>query len=84
MARRSRSPASGRVVDFDVGLRNLDLILGGERRVVYDFINVLHGEGTLKQALIKDKRLEHAVLLAASQTRDKDALNDEGRRAGPG
>lgn len=66
------------VIDFDVGLRNLDLIMGCERRVVYDFVNVVNGECTLKQALIKDKRFENLYVLAASQTRDKDALNKEG------
>ena len=66
------------VIDFDVGLRNLDLIMGCERRVVYDFVNVIHGEATLKQALIKDKRFENLYVLAASQTRDKDALTKEG------
>ena len=66
------------VIDFDVGLRNLDLIMGCERRVVYDFVNVIHGEATLKQALIRDKRYEDLYVLAASQTRDKDALTQEG------
>jgi septum site-determining protein MinD len=66
------------VVDFDVGLRNLDLIMGCERRVVYDFVNVIQGDATLSQALIKDKRLENLYVLAASQTRDKDALSSEG------
>ncbi|MEW9571092.1 septum site-determining protein MinD [Rhodanobacter sp. Si-c] len=66
------------VIDFDVGLRNLDLIMGCERRVVYDFVNVVHGEATLKQSLIKDKRHENLYVLAASQTRDKDALTQEG------
>ena len=66
------------VIDFDVGLRNLDLIMGCERRVVYDFVNVIHGEATLKQALIKDKRFDNLYVLAASQTRDKDALTKEG------
>ena len=66
------------VIDFDVGLRNLDLIMGCERRVVYDFVNVVHGEASLKQALIKDKRFENLFVLAASQTRDKDALTKEG------
>lgn len=66
------------VIDFDVGLRNLDLIMGCERRVVYDFVNVIHGECTLKQALIKDKRYETLHVLAASQTRDKEALTREG------
>ena len=67
------------IVDFDVGLRNLDLIMGCERRVVYDFVNVVNGEANLQQALIKDKRLENLYVLAASQTRDKDALT-VGRR----
>ena len=66
------------VIDFDVGLRNLDLIMGCERRVVYDFVNVVHGEASLKQALIKDKRFNSLYVLAASQTRDKDALTPEG------
>lgn len=66
------------IVDFDVGLRNLDLIMGCERRVVYDFVNVVNGEANLQQALIKDKRLENLFVLAASQTRDKDALTQEG------
>ncbi|BBP45372.1 site-determining protein [Thiosulfatimonas sediminis] len=66
------------VIDFDVGLRNLDLIMGVERRVVYDFVNVVQGEASLKQALIKDKRVEGLYILAASQTRDKDALTLEG------
>ncbi|PAT31537.1 septum site-determining protein MinD [Vandammella animalimorsus] len=66
------------VIDFDVGLRNLDLIMGAERRVVYDLINVIQGEANLNQALIKDKQLENLYILAASQTRDKDALTEEG------
>ena len=66
------------VIDFDVGLRNLDLIMGCERRVVYDFINVISGEANIKQALIKDKRSENLFILPASQTRDKDALTQEG------
>jgi len=66
------------VIDFDVGLRNLDLIMGCERRVVYDFVNVIQGEATLNQALIKDKNLENLFILPASQTRDKDALSLEG------
>jgi septum site-determining protein MinD len=66
------------VVDFDVGLRNLDLVLGAERRVVYDFINVAQGDAKLTQALIRDKRVDTLHLLAASQTRDKDALSSEG------
>jgi septum site-determining protein MinD len=66
------------VVDFDVGLRNLDLVLGAERRVVFDLINVVQGVAKLSQALIRDKRLENLWLLPASQTRDKDALTEEG------
>ncbi len=66
------------VIDFDVGLRNLDLIMGVERRVVYDFVNVINGESTLKQALIKDKRVDNLYILPASQTRDKEALSKEG------
>ena len=66
------------VVDFDVGLRNLDLVMGCERRVVYDLLNVIHGEGSLNQALIKDKRLSNLYILPASQTRDKEALTLEG------
>jgi septum site-determining protein MinD len=66
------------VIDFDVGLRNLDLIMGCERRVVYDFINVIQGEANLNQALIKDKQCDNLFVLAASQTRDKDALSHEG------
>ena len=66
------------VIDFDVGLRNLDLVMGCERRVVYDFINVIHNEANLHQALIKDKQCENLYILAASQTRDKDALTQEG------
>ena len=66
------------VIDFDVGLRNLDLIMGCERRVVFDFVNVINKEASLRQALIKDKRLENLSILAASQTRDKDALSVEG------
>jgi len=66
------------VIDFDVGLRNLDLIMGCERRVVYDLINVIHNEANLNQALIKDKTCDNLYVLAASQTRDKDALTKEG------
>jgi septum site-determining protein MinD len=66
------------VIDFDVGLRNLDLIMGCERRVVYDIINVINGEASLKQALIKDKHCDNLHVLPASQTRDKDALTLEG------
>lgn len=75
LARRGKKVA---VIDFDIGLRNLDLIMGCERRVVYDFVNVINGDCTLKQALIKDKRLDNLFVLAASQTRDKDALTAEG------
>jgi len=66
------------VIDFDVGLRNLDLIMGCERRVVYDLINVIHDEAKLHQALIKDKHCDQLSILAASQTRDKEALTAEG------
>jgi septum site-determining protein MinD len=66
------------VVDFDVGLRNLDLVMGAERRVVYDLTYVAQGNVRISQALIRDKRIETLFLLAASQTRDKDALTDEG------
>jgi septum site-determining protein MinD len=66
------------VVDFDVGLRNLDLVMGAERRVVYDLVNVVRGEAKLTQAVIRDKRLDNLFLLPASQTRDKDALTEEG------
>jgi septum site-determining protein MinD len=66
------------VVDFDVGLRNLDLVMGSERRVVYDLIHVVQGAAKLSQALIRDKRIETLYLLAASQTRDKDSLSDDG------
>ena len=66
------------VIDFDVGLRNLDLIMGCERRVVYDFVNVINGEANLNQALIRDKRCDDLYVLPASQTRDKDALTVEG------
>lgn len=66
------------IIDFDVGLRNLDLIMGCERRVVYDFVNVINGEAKLSQALIKDKHTENLYILPASQTRDKDALTPEG------
>ncbi|MGY0217696.1 septum site-determining protein MinD [Endozoicomonadaceae bacterium StTr2] len=69
------------VIDFDVGLRNLDLVMGCERRVVYDFINVINGEARLHQALIKDKHSENLCVLPASQTRDKDALTKEGVEA---
>lgn len=66
------------VIDFDVGLRNLDLIMNCERRVVYDFVNVINGEAALSQALIKDKHSDKLFILPASQTRDKDALTQEG------
>lgn len=66
------------VIDFDVGLRNLDLIMNCERRVVYDFVNVINGEATLTQALIKDKHVDNLYILPASQTRDKEALTKEG------
>ena len=66
------------VIDFDVGLRNLDLIMGCERRVVYDFVNVINKEANLNQALIRDKRCDQLYILPASQTRDKEALTREG------
>jgi septum site-determining protein MinD len=66
------------VIDFDVGLRNLDMVMGCERRVVFDFINVIQGDAKLNQALIKDRRLENLSILPTSQTRDKDALTREG------
>src|SRR6202035_1201730 len=66
------------VIDFDVGLRNLDLVRGAERRVVFDLINVINGVAKLPQALIRDKHLENLYLLPASQTRDKDALTEHG------
>ena len=66
------------VIDFDVGLRNLDLIMGCERRVVYDLVNVIQEEATLNQAMIKDKHCDNFYILSASQTRDKDALNRDG------
>ena len=79
-ARRGAGQAGQKVVlvDFDVGLRNLDLVLGAERRVVFDLVNVIHGDARLCQALIRDKRLPGLSLLAASQTRDKDALTQDG------
>jgi septum site-determining protein MinD len=75
LAKRGHKTA---VIDFDVGLRNLDLIMGCERRVVYDLVNVINNEATLNQALIKDKRCDQLFILPASQTRDKDALTTEG------
>jgi septum site-determining protein MinD len=66
------------IIDFDVGLRNLDLVMGAERRVVYDLINVAQGDAKLAQALIRDKRIDSLYLLAASQTRDKEALSEKG------
>ena len=75
LARHGKKTA---VIDFDVGLRNLDLIMGCERRVVYDLINVIQGDANLSQALIKDKNSDNLFVLAASQTRDKDALTQEG------
>ncbi|AKC60004.1 septum site-determining protein MinD [Blochmannia endosymbiont of Polyrhachis (Hedomyrma) turneri] len=75
LARKGKKTA---VIDFDIGLRNLDLIMGCERRVVYDFINVIHGDANLNQALIKDKHTEKLYILPASQTRDKNALTHAG------
>src|SRR3989338_8071862 len=65
------------VIDFDIGLRNLDLIMGCERRVVYDIVNVIHGDANIHQALIRDKKIQNLYILAASQTRDKDALEKD-------
>jgi septum site-determining protein MinD len=75
LAKRGHKTA---VIDFDVGLRNLDLVMGCERRVVYDFVNVINGEANLNQALIRDKRVDNLYILPASQTRDKEALTREG------
>jgi septum site-determining protein MinD len=75
LAKRGHKTA---VIDFDIGLRNLDLIMGCERRVVYDFVNVISGDASLKQALIRDKRCDQLFILPASQTRDKDSLTEEG------
>src|ERR1700741_2505443 len=66
------------LIDFDVGLRNLDLVMGAERRVVFDLVNVTQGVAKLSQALIRDKRIDTLFLFPASQTRDKDALTEEG------
>jgi septum site-determining protein MinD len=77
LAKRGKKTA---VIDFDIGLRNLDLILGCERRVVYDFVNVIQGDARLNQALVKDKHTEHLTILAASQTKDKEALTEDGVR----
>ncbi len=77
----ARNGQSVVVVDFDVGLRNLDLVMGAERRVVFDLINVVQGDAKLQQALIRDKRAENLFLLPASQTRDKDALTEAGVKA---
>jgi septum site-determining protein MinD len=74
----ARSGQNVAVVDFDVGLRNLDIVMGAERRVVFDLINVVQGTAKLAQALIRDKRIETLYLLPASQTRDKDALTEDG------
>src|ERR1700683_322990 len=74
----ARDGAKVVVIDFDVGLRNLDLVMGAERRVVFDLINVINGVAKLSQALIRDKRLDNLCLLPASQTRDKEALTEEG------
>ena len=74
----ARDGHSVAVVDFDIGLRNLDLMMGAERRVIYDLINVIQGSANLSQALIRDKRLDNLYLLPASQTRDKNALTEKG------
>ena len=63
------------VVDSDIGLRNLDAVLGLENRIVYDLVDVVEGQCRLRQALIKDKRLPELYLLPAAQTRDKNAIN---------
>lgn len=78
LARRGKKTA---VIDFDIGLRNLDLILGCERRVVYDFVNVIQGDAKLSQALVRDKHTENLSILAASQTKDKESLKEEGVKA---
>lgn len=65
------------LLDADIGLRNLDLIMGLENRVVYDLVNVIEGKCRLKQALIKDKRHKDLYMLPAAQTRDKDAVSAE-------
>lgn len=74
----AKTGANVAIVDFDVGLRNLDLVMGAERRVVFDLINVINGDAKLGQAMIRDKRIDTLHLLPASQTRDKDALTEEG------
>src|SRR3712207_4284941 len=66
------------VIDFDVGLRNLDLVMGAERRVVFDLINVIKGDAKLAQALVRDKRIDTLSLLPASRSHDKDSLTEEG------
>jgi len=78
LAKRGKKTA---VIDFDIGLRNLDLILGCERRVVYDFVNVIQGDAKLSQALVRDKHSENLSILAASQTKDKESLKEEGVEA---
>ena len=78
LAKRGKKTA---VIDFDIGLRNLDLILGCERRVVYDFVNVIQGDAKLSQALVRDKHSENLSILAASQTKDKESLKEEGVKA---
>ncbi|CAH7163097.1 Z-ring positioning protein MinD [Vibrio chagasii] len=77
----ARSGKKTCVIDFDVGLRNLDLLMGLERRVVFDFINLCNGEATIKQGLIKydkEKGVDNCYMIAASQTKDKNALTTEG------
>ena len=78
LAKRGKKTA---VIDFDIGLRNLDLILGCERRVVYDFVNVIQGDAKLSQALVRDKHSDNLSILAASQTKDKESLKEEGVKA---
>ena len=65
------------MIDADIGLRNLDVIMGLENRIVYDLIDVIEGNCRLKQALIRDKRYENLFLIPAAQTRDKDAVSPE-------
>src|SRR5262245_29230472 len=65
------------VIDADIGLRNLDVVMGLENRIVYDLVDVVEGRARLRQALIKDKRLPELCLLPAAQTRDKDAVSPE-------
>ena len=65
------------LIDTDIGLRNLDVVMGLENRIVYDIVDVVEGKCKLRQALIKDKRFNELYLLPAAQTRDKSAVNEE-------